>query len=223
MPVEVAKISWYICKQNVLAGRPAASSRRFLRGRREALAPASVGQQPDLRARRRTPGLRREGVAQVSGLSTTWYTWIEQGRDIALSAGALGRLADALCLNSAERAYLFELTRRGDLTAPAVANVPATAPGELLGTLGALSAPAYLLDRLWYARGWNEPARRLFAPWFDTDERCLLRFVFLTRPLAASSKAGRNVPVACWPSSGPTLGIIRTIPPWQTWSASASA
>lgn len=151
----------------------------FLRARREALAPASVGQLPDARARRRTPGLRREEVAQVSGLSTTWYTWIEQGRDIALSAAALARLADALCLNPAERAYLFELTRRRDPTAPAVAKVSATAPDELLGTLGALSAPAYLLDRLWYARGWNEPARRLFAPWFDTDEPCLLRFVFL--------------------------------------------
>lgn len=151
----------------------------FLRSRREALAPASVGQPTGTHARRRTPGLRREEVAQISGLSTTWYTWIEQGRDIALSAAALARLADALRLNPAERAYLFELTRRRDPAASAVARVPATAPGELLGTLGALSVPAYLLDRLWQARGWNEPAGRLFAPWFDSGEPCLLRFVFL--------------------------------------------
>ncbi|WP_083467858.1 helix-turn-helix transcriptional regulator [Methylobacterium tarhaniae] len=151
----------------------------FLRTRREALAPASLGHPPGAPARRRTPGLRREEVAQLSGLSTTWYTWVEQGRDIALSAAALARLADALRLNPAERAYLFELTRRRDPAAPAAATVPATAPPELLDALGALTAPAYLLDRLWRARGWNEAAGRLFAPWFDSGEPCLLRFVFL--------------------------------------------
>jgi transcriptional regulator with XRE-family HTH domain len=151
----------------------------FLRAHREALAPASIGQPFGGLGRRRTPGLRREEVAQLSGFSTTWYTWIEQGRDIALSAAALARLADTLCLNPAERAYLFELTRRRDPAVPSLALVPVPAPCELLGTLAALSAPAYLLDRLWEARGWNEAAGRLFAPWFDSGEPCLLRFVFL--------------------------------------------
>ena len=76
----------------------------FLRARREALAPAAIGQPT---GRRRTPGLRREEVAQLSGLSTTWYTWVEQGRDIAMSAQAVARLAEALRLNPAERAHLF--------------------------------------------------------------------------------------------------------------------
>lgn len=151
----------------------------FLRARREASAPAAIGQPPGGPARRRTPGLRREEVAQLSGLSTTWYTWVEQGRDIALSAAALARLSDALRLNPAERAYLFELTRRRDPAAPTPAKGPAAAPPELLDTLAALSVPAYLLDRLWQARGWNEAAGRLFAPWFDSGEPCLLRFVFL--------------------------------------------
>src|SRR3978361_526002 len=66
------------------------------------------------RGRRRTPGLRREEVAALCGISTTWYTWVEQGRDISLSADALARLAGALRLTQAERAYLFELTRRRD-------------------------------------------------------------------------------------------------------------
>lgn len=148
----------------------------FLRARREALAPAAIGQPT---GRRRTPGLRREEVAQLSGLSTTWYTWVEQGRDIALSAQAVARLAEALRLNPAERAHLFELTRRRDPAAPVAAPVPDAAPPELLDTLHALSAPAYLLDRLWQARGWNEAAGRLLAPWFDSGEPCLLRFVFL--------------------------------------------
>lgn len=148
----------------------------FLRARREALAPAAIGL--PTAGRRRTPGLRREEVAQLSGLSTTWYSWVEQGRDIALSAPALARLAEALRLSPAERAYLFELTRRRDPAAPAT-RVPDAAPPELLDTLHALSGPAYLLDRLWQARGWNAAAGRLFAPWLDSGEPCLLRFVFL--------------------------------------------
>jgi transcriptional regulator with XRE-family HTH domain len=118
-------------------------------------------------------------VAQLCGLSTTWYTWVEQGRDISLSAAALARLADALRLTAAERAYLFELTRRRDPAPPATASAGAPAPPELVAALRAVSPPAYLLDRLWHARGWNDAAGRLFAPWFDSGETCLLRYVFL--------------------------------------------
>ncbi len=56
---------------------------------------------------------------------------------------------------------------------------PATAPPELAATLQVTTAPAYLLDRLWHARGWNAAAGQLFAPWFDSGETCLLRYVFL--------------------------------------------
>ena len=151
----------------------------FLRAHRESLMPDAAGQPTGPQARRRTPGLRREEVAQLCGLSTTWYTWLEQGRDISLSAAALARLADALRLTAAERGYLFELTRRRDPAPPVVGSVPATAPPELSAVLRATVAPAYLLDRLWHARGWNEAAGRLFAPWFDSGESCLLRYVFL--------------------------------------------
>lgn len=129
--------------------------------------------------RRRTPGLRREDVAQLCGLSTTWYTWLEQGRDIALSAAALARVADALRLNAAERAYLFELTRRRDPSPPAAGPAPDATPEELRAALSAIAAPAYVLDRLWRAGGWNDAARRLFAPWVESGEACLLRYVFL--------------------------------------------
>ena len=148
----------------------------FLRARREALSPEVVGR---LAGRRRTPGLRREEVAQLCGLSTTWYTWVEQGRDIALSAAALARVADALRLSVAERSYLFELTRRRDPVVPAGQGAPVEASPELLAVLQAMAVPAYLLDRLWHVRGWNDAAGRLFAPWFESGERCLLRWVFL--------------------------------------------
>lgn len=150
----------------------------FLRTRREALNPAAAGL-PDIGGRRRTPGLRREEVAQLCGISTTWYTWVEQGRDIALSALSLARLADTLRLTAAERAYLFELTRRRDPTPPQMDSEPAAAPAELLAALRGITVPAYLLDRLWRARGWNQAAGRLFALWLSSGEACLLRYVFL--------------------------------------------
>jgi transcriptional regulator with XRE-family HTH domain len=74
----------------------------FLRARREALNPGGTGLASH--GRRRTSGLRPEEVAVLSGISTTWYTWLEQAREIALSAAALARLADALRLTPAERA-----------------------------------------------------------------------------------------------------------------------
>ncbi len=149
----------------------------FLRARREALIPGHAGVASH--GRRRTPGLRREEVALLSGISTTWYTWLEQAREIALSPAALARLADALQLTQAERTYLFELTRRHDPVPPGAKVVGDAAPPELAAVLQATTAAGYLLDPLWCARAWNDAAARLFAPWFDSGEPCLLRFVFL--------------------------------------------
>ncbi|MEW2503745.1 helix-turn-helix domain-containing protein [Amycolatopsis sp. NPDC047767] len=79
----------------------------FLRARREATDPASAGFAPG--PRRRTPGLRREALAQLASLSVTWYTWIEQGRDISISHQVVESLARALRLSPSERAHLFTL------------------------------------------------------------------------------------------------------------------
>src|SRR5690606_37283400 len=75
----------------------------FVRARREGLRPDDPGR------RRRTPGLRREELADRAGISVTWLSWIEQGRTVRASAEALARLAGALRLTRVERAYLFEL------------------------------------------------------------------------------------------------------------------
>jgi transcriptional regulator with XRE-family HTH domain len=149
----------------------------FLRARREALNPGRSGLASH--GRRRTPGLRREEVAVLSGISTTWYTWLEQAREIALSAAALARLADALRLTPAERAYLFELTRRRDPARRGSEVAGDATPAELAAVLQATTAATYLLDPTWCARAWNDAAARLFAPWFDSGEPCLLRFVLL--------------------------------------------
>jgi len=150
----------------------------FLRSHRARLTPAALGLDPG--TRRRTPGLRREEVAQLAGVSATWYTWIEQGRDVSVSPAALGRLARIMRLTAAERTYLFDLAGRRDPDAP-----PEPALGEETKTLAAIvdtiATPAYVLDRGWTALAWNGAAARLFAGWLDGDaDRNLLRYVFLS-------------------------------------------
>jgi transcriptional regulator with XRE-family HTH domain len=148
----------------------------FIRARREALAPEDHGLSPH--ERRRTPGLRREEVAQLAGFSTTSYTWLEQGRDISMSAAALARLADALSLDRAERTYLFDLSRHRDPSAPVATHRP-----DLSVQLGALvdgiAFPAYVSDRLFRACRWNEPAADLLKPWLVEGDANLLRYMFL--------------------------------------------
>src|SRR5262245_43436701 len=79
----------------------------FLRSRRERIRPEDVGLRS--RRRRRTPGLRREEVAQLAGVGVTWYTWLEQGRDIRPSAQVLDAIARTLQFDAHEHSHLFTL------------------------------------------------------------------------------------------------------------------
>lgn len=79
----------------------------FLRARRERLSPAEAGLPAS--TRRRTPGLRREEVAALAGVGLTWYTWLEQGREIGVSSAFLDNLARVLKLDAAERRHLYLL------------------------------------------------------------------------------------------------------------------
>src|SRR5204862_8040885 len=88
----------------------------FLRTRREAVRPEDVGLPGG--GRRRTPGLRRAEVAQLAGVGATWYTWLEQGRDVRASASVLEAVAGALQLTPAERSHLI-LLGRGEEAPPA--------------------------------------------------------------------------------------------------------
>jgi transcriptional regulator with XRE-family HTH domain/uncharacterized protein YdcH (DUF465 family) len=148
----------------------------FVRAHRERLSPTVLGLATG--SRRRTPGLRREEVAQLCGLSATWYTWIEQARDVSVSPTALARLADVLQLGRAERAYLFELAgkRDPDQSRSDTDQLPSAA----LRCVETIQSPAYMLDRCWNARSWNAGAQRLFVGWLDQPgERNLLHFIFL--------------------------------------------
>ncbi|MGW4296444.1 helix-turn-helix domain-containing protein, partial [Micromonospora chersina] len=87
--------------------RRQAELRAFLRSRRARLSPSDVGL-PDA-GRRRTPGLRREEVAVLAGVGVSWYTWLEQGRDIKVSEDVLDAVGRTLRLDPVERAHLYRL------------------------------------------------------------------------------------------------------------------
>src|ERR1700677_4887880 len=149
----------------------------FLRSHRERLSPAKLGLASA--GRRRTPDLRREEVAQLCGVSTTWYTWLEQGRPIRASASVMRRIAEALQLSRAERLYLFEIAR---CVVPDSSEAHEEIPTGLKELVDQMPVPVYVLDRQWNAVAWNGRAAKLFRPWLvESEERNLLRFVFLNR------------------------------------------
>jgi transcriptional regulator with XRE-family HTH domain len=171
--------------------------RAFLRSRRARVSPADVGL-PDDGARRRTPGLRREELAALAGVGVSWYTWLEQGRDIHPSPDVLDALTRALRLDAAERATLFALART-ELPLPAS---PGSAPGEdqdadraVLVSLvdGLHPTPAYLLGPMTRILAWNSAASALFgSPDHLSPERRSLLWMLLVDPGGARDNAGRK-------------------------------
>jgi transcriptional regulator with XRE-family HTH domain len=132
----------------------------FLRKRRAAIQPEDVGLQNG--SRRRTPGLRREEVAQLAGVGTTWYTWLEQGRDVRASLEVLEALARALKLTPAERIHLILLGRGEE--APPVAGPPERVSPTLKRLIDGLDPnPACLLGRRWDYLAWNRATTALFG------------------------------------------------------------
>jgi transcriptional regulator with XRE-family HTH domain len=149
----------------------------FLRSRRERLTPGEVGL-PD-GFRRRTPGLRREEVALLAGVGTTWYTWLEQGREVNPSPQVLGALARALRLDATEQSHLFVLANK------AVPESRACGPEEIDEPLRRMLAsltrqPAHVLGRRWDILAWNRAAEVLFGDYGELqgDERNILHLVF---------------------------------------------
>ena len=154
---------------------PARELGDFIRAHRERLTPEAAGLPAG--NRRRTPGLRREEVAQLCGVSPTWYTWIEQGRPVSASPDALARIAVALRLTRAERAYLFGLAALRDPAEPVAG--ASDAPAALIASVSLLNAPAYVMDRQWTALAWNAQAHDLFVGWLGPhDDRNQLRWMF---------------------------------------------
>jgi len=150
----------------------------FLRAHRDALRPEDVGL-PRGRARR-TPGLRREEIAMLAGVSVTWYTWLEQGRPINASVDVLEALARALRLDDAERRHLLTLAERPSTAGPHEPIIE-DAPDALVRLITAMEpSPAYVLGPWFDFLAWNR-AESLLYPTIDRlqpPERNLLWVVF---------------------------------------------
>lgn len=145
----------------------------LLRTRRERLTPEEVGL-PNI-GRRRTPGLRREEVAQLAGVSAAWYTWLEQARDIRPSAESLDSIARALRFTEVERAHAYALA--GHVLVSAMPPPVYEAPPLVQSVLDALTLPAYVSDRAFNVIGWNKLADSLLG-YSRRTERNTLAIVF---------------------------------------------
>jgi transcriptional regulator with XRE-family HTH domain len=149
----------------------------YLKHRRAKLDPAAFG---FTLGRRRTPGLRREEVAHRAHISPTWYTWLEQGRGGAPSAGVLDRIARALMLTDVEREHLFLLGlgrppevryRKDEGVTPRLQRV-----------LDALEpCPALIRTAIWDVVAWNRAATVMLTDYgsLPPEQRNILRFIFL--------------------------------------------
>ncbi len=159
----------------------APSSRRtelasFLRSRRERIRPEDVGLPPG--GRRRTPGLRREEVAQLAGVGVTWYTWLEQGRDINVSTQVLDAISRTLRLDRLERNHLYTLA--GAPLAPGKVECSVLTP-TTMRVLEQLSPyPASVLNRRYDVLAWNAAYRDIFLELdeYPVEERNLLWLAF---------------------------------------------
>jgi transcriptional regulator with XRE-family HTH domain len=149
----------------------------YLRDRRRKLDPAAFGFPAE---RRRTPGLRREEVAQRANISPTWYAWLEQGRGGAPSADVLDRIARALMLTDVEREHLF-LLGLGRLPDARYRKNPGVAP-RLQRVLDALDpSPALIRTATWDVVAWNRAASVMLMDYgsLPPEQRNMLRFIFL--------------------------------------------
>ena len=149
----------------------------FLRSRRERLTPEQLGLSDS--RRRRTPGLRREEVASLAGISPEWYVKLEQGRSVTPSMATIDALSRALRLTEVEHAHLHILAH-GRRRPAFVREVP---PPPLRRLVESLPYPAYVTGLRWDVLAWNEAAATLLAD-FDAiavEDRNILLYV-LTDP-----------------------------------------
>ena len=127
----------------------------FLKQRRGRISPEAVGLPKG--SRRRTPGLRREEIAQLAGVGLTWYTWLEQGREINVSAQTLDSIARTLRLSEPERNYLFELTSP-ELHLTQIPSTTKIDPALQFVLDNQNYCPAYLINWRWDVLAWNQLA-----------------------------------------------------------------
>jgi transcriptional regulator with XRE-family HTH domain len=152
----------------------------FLRRCRARIDPAELGLPQS--QRKRTAGLRREDVAALSGVSASWYTWLEQGRDMRVSDDVLERVCQALRLSDDERIYLFSLVQH---RAPRVEpDAQREAPPDVVRMIEGLQLPAIAMNLRWDVVAWNVFNSVIYRDYGEIPpgERNLLE-ILLTRPV----------------------------------------
>lgn len=149
----------------------------FLRSRRERLTPEEVGLPSG--GRRRTPGLRREEVATLARVGLSWYTWLEQGREISVSSTFLDNLSRALELDATERRHLYLLAQQRPPCEPG--RTWCVVPPLIIRLIEDLDVrPSYVLNLRWDVLAWNDAADRLFGFSEQTPERRNLLWMLFT-------------------------------------------
>ena len=158
----------------------------FLRSRREKLTPRTAGLPAG--RRRRTPGLRREEVAELAGIGVDWYIRLEQGRSVSPSVTTVDALARALRLSKVEHAHLRALTRNPGRRA----FVRESVPEAIRRVVESLNQPAYITGRRWDVLAWNKAAEEVFTFSRLPEEDRNILVIILTKP------ATRRVFGASW-------------------------
>jgi transcriptional regulator with XRE-family HTH domain len=151
----------------------------FLKSQRAKILPQTVGFPTGVR--RRTPGLRREEVAQLAGVSSTWYTWLEQGRDIKVSTSVLDCVAGALQLTDDERKYLYALALEAGTGTIQLNEGQAELTPSLQRILQELRhCPTIISDRRCQIVGWNQAASHVFLDFetIPTEQRNMIQLLF---------------------------------------------
>lgn len=149
----------------------------FLRSRRERLTPEEVGLPSG--GRRRTPGLRREEVATLARVGLSWYTWLEQGREISVSSTFLDNLSRVLKLDATERRHLYLLAQQRPPCEPG--RTWCVVPPLIIRLIEDLDArPCYVLNLRWDVLAWNDAADRLFGFSEQIPERRNLLWMLFT-------------------------------------------
>ena len=152
----------------------------FLKTRRKNISPSQLGLPEG--TRRRTPGLRREEVAQLAGIGLTWYTWLEQGRPIHVSVQVLESLSKILLLDKQERIHLYLLANQplpADIPAPQEAISPVLQ--QVLDRL--VLCPSLIMDQRWNVIAWNKEASLLLGDFnqMNAKERNIVWAMFINK------------------------------------------
>jgi len=182
--------------------------------RRASISPSAAGVGEGSK-RRRTPGLRREEVAALAGVGLSWYTWLEQGRQISVSAQTLDRIAQALSLTPTDTTCLFDLAGvRSE--APAIQRA---SDATVQAAVDACARPAFVASACWDIEAYNELANRIFrfdafsGPFsqnhfwrlfMDADRRAL----YVDWTVVAEASVGHLRTVSATSSSEPRVGAL---------------